>query len=267
MSGEPINPPLQWLENDTPFPSVTMAWGPGTGAPGLLAAGGDLQPQRLVSAYSQGIFPWFSQGQPVLWWSPSPRMVLQTAQFKMHRSLAKTLQRHHLNPTFALCFDRAFDQVIENCARAPRKQQAGTWIVPAMVQAYQRLHRAGHAHSAEVWLDGDLVAGLYFVCLGKAVFGESMFTQISDGSKMALSALVHVCQRHGIAQIDCQQNTPHLASLGAQEMPRSAFLARMAQHLAQPSPDWTAQALDGRELGRAYGREFGRSLAAMESFP
>jgi leucyl/phenylalanyl-tRNA--protein transferase len=136
-----------------------------------------------------------------------------------------------------------------------------------MVQAYQRLHRAGHAHSAEVWLDGQLVAGLYFVCLGKAVFGESMFTQISDGSKMALSALVHVCQRHGIAQIDCQQNTPHLASLGAQEMPRSAFLAHMTQHLEEPSPDWTAQALDGREFGRAYGRAFGRSLAAMESFP
>jgi len=259
MSGQPINPPLQWLEAHTPFPCVTTAWDSDTGAPGLLAAGGDLNLDRLVSAYSKGIFPWFSQGQPVLWWSPTPRMVLQTAQFKLHRSLAKTLQRYHLNPTFALCFDRAFDQVIENCANAPRKQQSGTWIVPAMVQAYQRLHRAGHAHSAEVWLDGQLVAGLYFVCLGKAVFGESMFTQISDGSKMALSALVHVCQRHGIAQIDCQQNTPHLASLGAQEMPRSTFLARMTRHLGETSPDWPSQTLNGLEVGQ--------NLAAMESLP
>ncbi len=244
MSGEPLNPPLKWLDHETPFPPVTMAWGLDTGAPGLLAAGGDLRIERLTSAYSQGIFPWFSEGQPVLWWSPTPRMVLQTAQFKMHRSLAKTVQRHHLNPTFRLCFDRAFDEVIEHCANAPRKQQAGTWIVPAMVQAYQQLHRAGLAHSAEVWLEGQLVAGLYFVCLGKAVFGESMFTRIRDGSKMALSALVSVCLRHGIEQIDCQQNTPHLASLGAQEMSRDVFLARMARHLQQASPDWRGQAVD-----------------------
>lgn len=250
MSGEPINPPLQWLDSDTPFPPVTTAWGPDSGAPGLLAAGGDLALERLISAYSQGIFPWFSHGQPVLWWSPTPRMVLQTAQFRMHRSLAKTLQRYHLNPTFSLCFDRAFDQVIEHCASAPRRQQTGTWIVPAMVQAYKNLHRAGFAHSAEVWLDGQLVAGLYFVCLGKAVFGESMFTRISDGSKMALSALVQVCLRHGIDQIDCQQNTPHLASLGAMEMPRADFLASMMQNQRETSPDWRAQILDGSTLAR-----------------
>jgi leucyl/phenylalanyl-tRNA--protein transferase len=250
MSGEPLNPYLQWLDSETPFPSVTTAWGPETGAPGLLAAGGDLHIERLISAYSQGIFPWFSPGQPVLWWSPTPRMVLQTSQFRMHRSLAKTLQRHHLNPSFTLCFDRAFDQVIEGCANAPRKQQAGTWIVPSMVQAYQRLHRAGYAHSAEVWLDGQLVAGLYFVCLGKAVFGESMFTRISDGSKMALSALVQVCLSHGIEQIDCQQNTPHLATLGATEMERSDFLTRMAQHRLGTSPDWRAQVLDGFSLAQ-----------------
>lgn len=248
MSGEPINPPLQWLDGDTPFPPVVTAWGPETGAPGLLAAGGDLAVDRLVSAYSQGIFPWFSAGQPVLWWSPTPRMVLQTAQFRMHRSLSKTLLRYHLNPTFSLCFDRAFDQVIEHCATAPRKQQSGTWIVPAMVQAYQELHRAGHAHSAEVWVDHQLVAGLYFVCLGKAVFGESMFTRITDGSKMALSALVSVCQKHGIEQIDCQQNTSHLASLGAQEMSRAEFLDRMAQHQLETSPDWPTETVDGVSL-------------------
>jgi leucyl/phenylalanyl-tRNA--protein transferase len=248
MSGEPINPPLQWLDSDTPFPSVVKAWGPETGAPGLLAAGGDLAIDRLVSAYAQGIFPWFSAGQPVLWWSPTPRMVLQTAQFRMHRSLSKTLLRYHLNPTFSLCFDRAFDQVIEHCATAPRKQQSGTWIVPSMVQAYQQLHRAGHAHSAEVWLDHQLVAGLYFVCLGKAVFGESMFTRITDGSKMALSALVYVCQKQGIEQIDCQQNTSHLASLGAQEMSRAQFLDRMGQHQLETSPDWPAETVDGFNL-------------------
>ena len=254
MSGEPLNPPLQWLEHETPFPPVTMAWGRNTGAPGLLAAGGDLHLARLTSAYAQGIFPWFSPGQPVLWWSPSPRMVLPTAQFKMHRSLAKSLQRHHLNPSFSLCFDRAFDQVIEHCANAPRKQQSGTWIVPSMIQAYRELHRADLAHSAEVWLDGQLVAGLYFVCLGKAVFGESMFTHISDGSKMAMSALVYVCRQHGIDQIDCQQNTPHLASLGAQEMPRDEFLTRMAQHQGQSSPDWRGQNVDAWTLAH-WGRQ------------
>jgi leucyl/phenylalanyl-tRNA--protein transferase len=175
MSGEPTNPPLQWLDLETPFPSVSAAWNSDSDAPGLLAAGGDLSLGRLVSAYSQGIFPWFSQGQPILWWSPAPRMVLQTHQFKLHRSLLKTLRHYRSAPSFELSFDRDFDQVIENCAEAPRKKQAGTWIVPAMVKAYKELHRAGFAHSAEVWLNGELVAGLYFVCLGKAVFGESMF--------------------------------------------------------------------------------------------
>jgi leucyl/phenylalanyl-tRNA--protein transferase len=248
MSGEPINPPLQWLESDTPFPSVTAAWGLDTGAPGLLAAGGDLSLHRLVSAYSQGIFPWFSAGQPILWWSPTPRMVLPIADFRMHRSLAKTIQHYRLTPSFELCFDGAFDQVIENCSGKQRKGQAGTWIVPAMVDAYQKLHRAGFAHSAEVWLNGQLVAGLYFVCLGKAVFGESMFTHISNGSKMALSALVHICRRHGIEMVDCQQNTAHLASLGAREVPRSTFLESVSRHLLATSPDWKNQTIDWSTL-------------------
>ena len=243
MSGQPQHPPLQWLEADTPFPAVATAWGADTGAPGLLAAGGGLAVERLTSAYAQGIFPWFSQGQPVLWWSPTPRMVLQTGQFKMHRSLAKTLQRHHLNPSFSLCFDRAFDQVIEHCAHSPRKHQNGTWIVPSMVQAYQALHRAGHAHSAEVWFDGQLVAGLYFVCLGKAVFGESMFTLISDGSKMALALLVSVALEHGVLAIDCQQNTRHLASLGAHEMSRDTFMTGVRQAMDRPGIDWAQQTL------------------------
>jgi leucyl/phenylalanyl-tRNA--protein transferase len=244
MSGVNINPPLQWLEAQTPFPCVTTAWGSDTGAPGLLAAGGDLNLNRLVSAYSKGIFPWYSKGQPVLWWSPTPRMVLQTHQFKLHRSLVKTMQRYRSTHALELSFDQSFEQVIQNCAEAPRQKQAGTWIVPAMVQAYQALHQAGFAHSAEVRLDGKLIAGLYFVCLGKAVFGESMFTHVRDGSKIALSALVQVCLRHGIDVIDCQQNTQHLASLGAKEMPRSDFLKRVKHNVLANSPDWSIQTID-----------------------
>jgi leucyl/phenylalanyl-tRNA--protein transferase len=244
MSGELITPPLQWLEPETPFPSVSSAWGVDTGAPGLLAAGGDLNLDRLVSAYSKGIFPWFSQGQPILWWSPTPRMVLQTNEFRLHRSLVKTIHRYGSTHSLELSFDRDFDQVIQNCAKAPRQKQAGTWIVPSMVHAYKALHRAGLAHSAEVRLDGELIAGLYFVCLGKAVFGESMFTHVRDGSKIALSGLVHVCLRHGIDVIDCQQNTQHLASLGAKEMPRSDFLIRVKLNLLATSPDWSSQTVD-----------------------
>jgi leucyl/phenylalanyl-tRNA--protein transferase len=223
---------------------VSSAWGVDTGAPGLLAAGGDLNLDRLVSAYSKGIFPWFSQGQPILWWSPTPRMVLQTNEFRLHRSLVKTIHRYGSTHSLELSFDRDFDQVIQNCAKAPRQKQAGTWIVPSMVHAYKALHRAGLAHSAEVRLDGELIAGLYFVCLGKAVFGESMFTHVRDGSKIALSGLVHVCLRHGIDVIDCQQNTQHLASLGAKEMPRSDFLIRVKLNLLATSPDWSSQTVD-----------------------
>ena len=231
-------PPLPWLESDSPFPPVHNAWGADSAAPGLLAVGADLSVERLVNAYSQGIFPWYSENQPILWWSPSPRMVLQTAHFKLQRSLRKSWQHHLQHSALELSFDRAFDQVITHCAQAPRRQQAGTWIVPDMVRAYLRLHRAGFAHSVEVWLQGQLVAGLYFVCLGKAVFGESMFTQVNDGSKLALAALVQVCQRHGIGMIDCQQNTAHLASLGAAEISREDFIHHIVQHQSKPSPDW-----------------------------
>jgi len=237
-------PPLNWLAPDSAFPPVHSAWGQETGAPGLLAAGADLSVERLVKAYSQGIFPWYSENQPILWWSPSPRMVLQTIQFKLQRSLRKSWQHHLQHSALELSFDRAFDQVITHCAQAPRRQQAGTWIVPDMVLAYQQLHRAGYAHSAEVWLRGQLVAGLYFVCLGQAVFGESMFTQVRDGSKLALAALVQVCQRHGIGMIDCQQNTAHLASLGAAEIPREDFIHHIVQHQSKPSPDWAHETVE-----------------------
>jgi leucyl/phenylalanyl-tRNA--protein transferase len=209
-----------------------------------LAAGADLGVERLLEAYSHGIFPWFNPDQPVLWWSPDPRMVLKTADFKLHRSLRKTLSRYASHPQFELCFDKAFDRVIEACAQSPREGQNGTWIVPQMVEAYKALHQAGYAHSAETWLDGQLVAGLYFVCIGKAVFGESMFSTLSDGSKMALAALVNVCDQHGIQTIDCQQNTAHLASMGAKEMARQEFLNSIQPALGLQSIDWKNQQVD-----------------------
>lgn len=233
--------PLTWVDSQSPLPSVNAAWGQDSDAPGLLAAGADLGVERLLEAYSQGIFPWFNPDQPVLWWSPDPRMVLETAHFKLHRSLRKTLSRYSAHPRFELCFDKAFDQVIEACAQSPREGQNGTWIVPQMVEAYKALHQAGFAHSAETWLDGQLVAGLYFVCIGKAVFGESMFSTLSDGSKMALAALVNVCQQHGIQAIDCQQNTAHLALMGAKEMARKEFLNLIQPALALEGLEWKAQ--------------------------
>ncbi len=236
-------PDLTWIAVDQALPPVEQAWGSQTAAPGLLAAGQDLSAQRLFQAYSQGVFPWFSAGQPVLWWSPDPRMVLLPRHFRLQRSLRQTLKRCWLDPAYSLTFDRDFSQVIRRCSAAPRAGQNGTWIVPAMVQAYEDLHHKGHAHSAEVWHHGQLVAGLYFVALGRAVFGESMFTTISDGSKMALTCLVSVCLQHGVAAIDCQQNTAHLASLGALEMPRSDFLAMVDQGRAQSPIDWPTQTL------------------------
>ncbi len=233
--------PLTWVDSQSPLPPVSAAWGQDSDAPGLLAAGADLGVERLLEAYRQGIFPWFNPDQPVLWWSPDPRMVLETAQFKLHRSLRKTLSRYSAHPSFELCFDKAFDQVIEACAQSPREGQNGTWIVPQMVDAYKALHQAGYAHSAETWLDGQLVAGLYFVCIGKAVFGESMFSTLNDGSKMALAALVNVCEQHGIQAIDCQQNTAHLALMGAKEMARKEFLDLIQPALLLNGLEWKVQ--------------------------
>ena len=244
MSVDTPQPQLPWIESQDPLPPVETAWGMDSEAPGLLAAGADLGVNRLLEAYGQGVFPWFNPDQPVLWWSPDPRMVLQIKDFKLHRSLRKTLARYAAHPQFELCFDRSFDLVIEACSKSPREGQNGTWIVPAMVDAYKALHQAGHAHSVETWLDGKLVAGLYFVCIGRAVFGESMFSTISDGSKMALAALVQVCEHQGIVAIDCQQNTAHLASMGAREMSRAEFLALTHKAKQAPSPNWQDATVD-----------------------
>jgi leucyl/phenylalanyl-tRNA---protein transferase len=231
---------LNWIDDDDPLPSTRLALGPDSDAPGLLAAGGSLTPQRLDEAYRHGVFPWFSRGQPVLWWSPDPRMVLPVSQFAVSKSLAKTLRRFVRTPGSEVRIDSAFRQVIEACARTLRDGQAGTWIVPQMVAAYTEWHRRGRVHSVETWVDGRLVGGLYFVAIGRMVFGESMFAWATDASKVALAALVCFCRAHGITLIDCQQNTAHLASLGAHEIGREAFEGHLSRSLGEPDiADWT----------------------------
>lgn len=229
---------LPWLQPGDAFPDAALAWGADDPAPGLLAGGGALDTSSLLRAYSAGIFPWFSGDEPILWWSPDPRMVLQTAHFKLHPSLRKTLKRFTRDETCSVRFDSAFTRVIASCAQRPRPGQSGTWIVPEMVAAYQQLHAAGHVHSVETWVAGELVGGLYCVAIGKAVFGESMFSLQPDASKIALAALVAFCRAHGMGMIDCQQKTAHLASLGANEIPRKSFLAHIAKNAALPGPRW-----------------------------
>ena len=241
-------PRLPWLAPGAPFPLPEQAWGESDPAPGLLAGGGALDVESLVSAYSQGIFPWFSNDQPILWWSPQPRMVLPVTEFKLHRSLRKTLRRLQLDSRLEVRIDSAFAQVIHACATHPRPGQPGTWIVPAMVQAYEALHRAGFAHSVEAWLSGQLVGGLYCVALGKAVFGESMFAQVPDASKIALAALVCFCRHHRIDLIDCQQNTPHLASLGARAITRASFVNQVARNAVLAPPQWQFEHVYWQEL-------------------
>jgi leucyl/phenylalanyl-tRNA---protein transferase len=229
---------LPWLDPGDPFPDPSQAWDISQPAPGLLAAGGALDLDSLHRAYSSAIFPWFSEGQPILWWSTDPRMVLFPGQFKVHRSLRRSLARLIAQPSFELRIDTAFDEVIRACSSSERPGQSGTWIVPAMVDAYRAFHRAGFAHSVEAWIDGRLAGGLYCVSIGKAVFGESMFTRAPDASKIALAGLVAFCRHHDIPCIDCQQNTQHLASLGAREIARAEFVAHVAQNAKKRSPHW-----------------------------
>ena len=203
---------------------------------------------HLAQAYAQGIFPWFSTGQPILWWSPDPRMVLRVADFRLHRSLRRTLQHFRADPRCEVRVDGDFRAVIRACAETPRAGQSGTWIVPPMVAAYEALHEAGLAHSVETWVDGRLAGGLYCVALGRAVFGESMFAHAADASKIALAALVCLCRRNAVAMIDCQQNTRHLASLGAREIPRADWLAHVARARAEPPCAWRFEPLYWDEL-------------------
>lgn len=235
--------PLPWLEAGDPFPPVEQAWGASDPAPGLLAAGGALDVATLLRAYAQGIFPWYSKGQPVLWWSTDPRMVLRVRDFKLQPSLRKEIRSGLRSGRLEIRFDHDFEAVIRACSGSPRKGQDGTWILPEMVEAYCALHRAGHAHSVETWWDGELVGGLYCVAIGRMVFGESMFTRRSNASKIALAALVAACSAWGVEAIDCQQNTAHLASLGAREMPRGDFLQVVRHGAALPAPAWRHEPL------------------------
>ena len=231
---------IPWLEPDAPFPDTAQALGPGSDAPGLLAAGADLSPARLEQAYRRGIFPWFSDGQPVLWWTTDPRMVLPTDAFKVSRSLRKAIQRFIQTPGCEVRIDSHFDAVLHHCAHTPREGQGGTWIVAEMRAAYAQWHRVGRTHSFETWVDGELVGGLYGVNIGRMFFGESMFSHRSDASKIALAALVCFCRANGITLIDCQQETAHLASMGARPWRRPQFEAHLKQVVTQPSPsDWT----------------------------
>ncbi len=244
---------LPWLLEDTPFPPTALALDARTDAPGLLAAGGGLAVPRLCEAYRQGIFPWYAPGQPVLWWCPDPRMVLQVRDFRLSRSLAKTLRRFLATPGCELRFDHDFAAVIGACASTPREGQRGTWIVPEMVRAYTALHRAGVAHSVETWVDGRLVGGLYAISLGRMVFGESMFSHRTDASKLALAALVAWCRGHGVPWIDCQQETGHLASLGAAPVPRHRFEAHLMRHIDdRPAPPWV---YDPSHWALLFGRQ------------
>lgn len=206
---------IPWLHDNAPFPPLEQALDEPNG---LLAAGGTLSTERLLSAYKQGIFPWSSEGQPLLWWSPDPRMILYTEQFKISRSLKKLLN----HSPFIIRADSAFRAVMQACAE-PRLGQEGTWITAEMMTAYCELHRLGYAHSVEVWREEKLVGGLYGVAIGHIFFGESMFARESNASKLALARLVQFLRRCDVPLIDCQQETSHLASLGAQPVPRFQF--------------------------------------------
>jgi leucyl/phenylalanyl-tRNA--protein transferase len=207
---------IPWLGPNDPFPEIDRALREPNG---LLAAGADLSPERLLTAYRRGIFPWFGPEDPILWWSPDPRMVLFPDEFKVSRSLAKRLRRGD----YEVRFDTAFEAVMRACAE-PRAGQHGTWIIEEMVQAYVRLHELGYAHSVESWQDGRLVGGLYGMALGRMFFGESMFSRATDASKVALARLVERLRALEFGLIDCQMETEHLASLGARPIARSEFL-------------------------------------------
>ncbi len=219
---------IPWLRGNAPFPPISKAL---ASPNGLLCAGGELTPQRILEAYSRGIFPWFSEGDPILWWSPDPRMVLFPEELKVSRSLRKAVARG----IYETRWDTSFRDVMEACA-APRDAQGGTWIVPEMVEAYVKLHEMGHAHSVESWHEGELVGGLYGIAMGRVFFGESMFSRATDASKVALVKLVERVGGAGCRLIDCQQATGHLASLGAREIARTAFAQLVQDSIQYPPP-------------------------------
>lgn len=231
---------VTWLGTDDPFPPVEQAL---EDPPGLLAAGADLSVSRLRQAYSQGIFPWFNPEEPILWWSPDPRMVLRCQSFHLSHTMRKKMRQIARQQSLGdmrvmVTVDCAFDQVMAACAHTPRHGSSRTWITDEMFQAYRSWHQAGEAHSVETWLDGQLAGGLYGVCLGSMFFGESMFAWQTDASKIALAHVVRFLQRSGCELIDCQMETSHLASLGAEAIARGTFCEHVRHAVRQPKIDW-----------------------------
>lgn len=231
---------IAWLAPGQPFPPVTDAL---NSPNGLLAASAELSAEHLLLAYSQGIFPWYSEDEPVLWWSPDPRMVLFTDEFRVSRSFAKTLRKVSSESSLHIRLDSAFADVVCGCA-APRDGDDRTWITAGVADAYNELHRRGLAHSIEAWLDRELVGGLYGVALGRMFYGESMFSKATDASKIALAALVQILRIERVPVIDCQQNTRHLASLGAREIPRREFVAHLSTAVHAPAINWSTYTRD-----------------------
>lgn len=223
-----------WVEPDSPLPAPDQDV---PGHPGLIALGRDLSPARLLEAYRQGMFPWYGEGQPVLWWSTNPRMVVFVDEFSPSRSLRRLLRQLATSQRWQVSLDTAFTEVMRACA-APRDDGDGTWITRDIIDAYTGLHQQGFAHSIEVRENGELIGGLYGVSIGRMFFGESMFTRRSNASKCAFAVLVQLLRQHGFTMVDCQQSTRHLGSLGGRELPRHAFLAHVARLVSLPAPDW-----------------------------
>ncbi|OVZ57830.1 leucyl/phenylalanyl-tRNA--protein transferase [Pigmentiphaga sp. NML080357] len=223
------------LGPDTPFPPLEHAL---EDPPGLLAVGADLSIERLRMAYARGIFPWYLPGEPILWWSPDPRMVLFTDRFAPSRSLRKKLRQIERNPAVDVRVDTAFDEVMRACAAPRSDERPATWITVPMQRAYREWHRRGEVHSVETWIDGKLAGGLYGVALGRMFYGESMFTRAADASKIALAYLVRFLRRHGVDMIDCQQDTRHLASLGGTVIPRAEFERLIVKSARMPDLPW-----------------------------
>ena len=218
--------PIFLLTDDLVFPPVHLA-----NAEGLLAVGGDLSPERLLLSYQSGIFPWYSDGDPILWWAPDPRLILKPDEIILSRTLRKTIRKER----YTVTRDTHFRHIINACAQTRRKGGPGTWITPEMASAYTRLHQMGHAHSFETWCDGQIVGGLYGVSLGRCFFGESMYAALADASKVALAALAEFAQDNKFEFIDCQLPTDHLKSMGAREIPREDFMIRLTLALQYPS--------------------------------
>jgi leucyl/phenylalanyl-tRNA--protein transferase len=225
---------IPWLHEDIVFPPTESALEEPNG---LLAVGGDLSPERLLAAYRQGIFPWFGEDQPILWWSPNPRMVLFPDEVRISSSLAKRLRRQD----YEIRFDSVFREVMLSCAQTPRAGQDGTWITQEMVDAYSALHELGYAHSVETWIDGKLAGGIYGVAIGRMFYGESMFYRVTNASKLALVHLMRHLKAHGFGMMDCQMKTSHLLSLGGREIPRPEFSRRLSELVNYPQTPgkWT----------------------------